>query len=138
MPIPDKRDLIRFCEIDGWTEISTKRKDHRRFRKQLSDGRLLRTRVSLGRGPAFDDPGLWRHVLRDQLGLEDETLFWEALKTGAPVQRESTQTATISEPGKEAWLYEFLLHVVGLSEEEIDLMSPEEAMERYLAHVEGG
>ncbi len=69
-----------FVRIDAWEEIS--RTDHYRYVKKLVDGKVLRTRISFGRGAAFDDPALWAHVWRRQLDLRSEDEFWAALRTG--------------------------------------------------------
>jgi hypothetical protein len=146
VPVPTKADLKRFCGIDGWSETTEatrrggatkKRGDHFRYRKILDDGTILRTRVSHGRGPAFDDPGMWSHVWRDQLGLESEDQFWQALRTRQPVPRGHSEPTPPDAPAKELWLVEFLVHVTGIPEADVLAMDEDEAMKRYLAHVAG-
>lgn len=144
MPVPTKADLKKFCRIDGWTETveakrpgggTKKRGDHYRYRRVLDDGSVLRTRVSHGRGPAFDDPSMWSHVWRDQLGLDSEDDFWEALRSGDPVPRGAVAASPPDAPAKELWLVEFLIHVTGISEADVLAMEEDEAMTRYLAHI---
>lgn len=125
MPVPTKDDLKRFCEIDGWTEL--RRTDHHRCKKTLDNGEILRTRVSFGKGTAFDDPRLWQRVWRVQLGLESEDQFWETLRTGEPPQRGAPQEKP-REPGMPAWLFEYLVHRMGREEDEVLEMSEEQAM----------
>lgn len=123
-----------FVRIDGWEEIA--RTDHHRYIKKLLDGKLLRTRVSFGRGPAFDDPGLWSRVWRQQLDLRSEDEFWEALRTGDPVDRTpATATAAPTQPTKPLWLVEFLTNVVGLSTDDVLPMTEDEAMTRYMERI---
>ena len=72
MPPPSFDDLRRFVEIDTWEELERVRGgagDHRRYRKVLADGTILRTRVSHGSGE-IGDAGLWKRIWRDQLGLD--------------------------------------------------------------------
>ena len=45
---PTWRELERFCEADGWTEIRTT--GHRFFRKTLATGEVLETHSSLAGG----------------------------------------------------------------------------------------
>ncbi|MGK2936220.1 MAG: hypothetical protein ACSLFR_00180 [Solirubrobacteraceae bacterium] len=125
------RDFVR---TDEWEEIS--RTDHYRYIKKLVDGKLLRTRVSFGRGPAFDDPGLWSRVWRHQLDLRSEDEFWEALRTGNPVDRTPpAATAAPTQPTKPMWLVEFLTNVVGLALEDVLSMTEDEAMARHMDHI---
>ena len=135
MPVPDKSELSAFLNVDAWEE--TKRSDHYRYRKQLADGEILRTKVSFGRGPAFNDAGLWRHVWKDQLGLASEDEFWETLRTRRPPPRGQVATlAAPTAPTKPAWLYEFLVHVARMDAEEVLALNPEEAMRIYMRRIQ--
>jgi hypothetical protein len=122
MPVPTKRDVKRFCEIDGWEELS--RTEHHRYKRTLNNGEILRTRVSFGSGSAFDDPRLWQRVWRVQLGLESEAEFWETLRTGEPPRR-GTPLEKAREPGMPAWLFEYLIHRMGRDENDVLEMSEE-------------
>jgi hypothetical protein len=131
LPQPRPSDIQHFCEIDGWEETkgaTGKRGNHRRFRKTLDDGRILRTRVSHG-DDEIGDPSLWRHIWRDQLEIESEEIFWEVLANGEPVDRSpaSPQPSVPSLPG---WLVNKLIRNVGLAPEEVAAMSEQEAHER--------
>lgn len=135
MPVPDKSELRAFLHIDAWEE--TKRSDHHRYRKQLAGGEILGTKVSFGRGPAFNDPGLWRHVWKDQLGLSAEDEFWEALRARRPPPRgQAALPAAPTAPTKPAWLYEFLVHVARMDAEDVLALSAEEAMRIYMRRVQ--
>lgn len=134
MPVPTKDDMKDFVAIDGWEEI--RRTDHHRYVKKLVDGKILRTRVSFGRGPAFDDPGLWRRVWSRQLDLRSEDAFWEALRKREPVDR--GLPAAVEPPPhatKPAWLFHYLVDVAGLDAGAVLAMTEEEAMAHYLEHV---
>jgi hypothetical protein len=134
VPVPTKENMKDFVRIDGWEEIA--RTDHHRYIKKLVDGKLLRTRVSFGRGAAFDDPGMWARVWRHQLDLRTEDEFWEALRTGEPVDRTPpTAVPAPEQPTKPLWLVEFLTNVMGLTIEEVLPMTEDEAMARYMQHI---
>lgn len=132
MPQPRPRDIKRFCELDGWEHTKTvKRKDgdHVRYRKILADGRLLRTKASHG-NDEIGDPGLWRHIWRDQLGLDSEAQFWEALDTGKPVDRAPSSPERPSGPSLPAHLAGPLIKQAGLSPAALVGMTVAEAEER--------
>ncbi len=137
MPIPEKKELRRFCEIDDWEETEATTPDHHRYRKFLDDGSVLRTKISLGRGPVCDDPALWPRIWRHQLGLKSEGEFWEVLNSGKPPLR-GDPPEPVPEPQMEAWLFEALVQTVGVDEGEVRAMTAEEALDRYLAFCEGG
>ena len=132
MPIPNKKDLKRFCELDGWEETEAKSPDHHRYRKRLDDGSVLRTRVSFGRGPICRAPALWTKVWRHQLKLESEEELWEALKTRQPAPRGAASQPP-PEPQMPAWLLEALVYTFGLDESEVRSLSEKDALARYLA-----
>lgn len=131
MPQPRFSDLRRFCEIDGWEELKGargKRGDHFRYRKVLPDGLILRTKASHGDDEIGRD--LWNHIWREQLALEGEDQFWEALETGKPVDRGPAGEAAPSGPSLPAWLVDSLIRRAGVPPEEVARMPEEEARER--------
>jgi hypothetical protein len=135
VPVPDKSDLKAFLGIDGWTE--TQRTDHYRYLKHLPNGDILRTKVSLGRGPAFNDPGLWNHVCKDQLQCSSEEDFWKTLKTRTPLERtQATTTTPPTGPANPTWLYEFLVNVVQMESQQVLALSQQDAMDIYLQRVQ--
>jgi hypothetical protein len=120
-------DLKTFVERDGWTEepnLARGRRrvgDHWRHTKEEADGTVRRTKVS----HALNDEigrSLFHHILRDQLGI-DEDRFWAVVR-GLPEQAAPTEGAPRTIPG---WLVARLLFTVGLTEEAIRAMTPEEA-----------
>lgn len=130
-PSPTRQDHLRFCQIEGWSEVrSSKGKTgthHDTYELTLESGDVLRTRIS--RPPDRTDygKGIWSHILRDQLKVS-EAEFWECLDTGHPPKR-----GGIEEPEKDpiptgvVWN---LLNRVGLSEVEVAAMERDEAIER--------
>jgi hypothetical protein len=137
VPIPDRNDVERFCELDGWEETQAESPDHHRYRKRLDDGTVLRTRVSFGRGPICRVPALWAKVWRHQLKLESEDEFWKVLKTRKPAPR-GAPAELPPELQMPAWLFEALLYTFGLDESKVRSLSEGEALARYLALCEGG
>lgn len=135
MPIPEKRQLRRFCELDGWDETEAKSPDHHRYRKKLDNGDILRTKVSMGRGPVCDDPGLWNRIWRHQLALASEAEFWKVLRTGTPARRGEPEAAPAETI--DAWLFEFLTNVLAMTEDEVLELTAESAMQLYLERVSG-
>jgi hypothetical protein len=131
LPQPRFRDLRRFCELDGWEELAGAlggTGDHRRYRKVLPDGTILRTTVSHGSG-RIEHPGLWQRIWRDQLGLESEDEFWAVLRTRKAAPRGAPAPAPPAGPTIPAWIVAGLLRA-GLGEEEIRRLGPDEARRR--------
>ena len=128
MPPPSFDDLRRFCELDGWEELPRARGrtgDHRRYRKVLPDGTILRTKVSHGSGE-IGDRGLWQRIWRDQLGLESEDAFWRALRESRPVDRGDAPPAPPAGPTLPGWVVAGLLRA-GVSEAELRVLTADEA-----------
>lgn len=99
---------------------------HVTFKLVLPDGRTLRTRISHPPDRTDYGPSLWRHILRDQLDV-DEPTFWACAQDGVRPQR------GIPEPPKEslpADLVFLLISRAGLSEAEVAEMSRDDAVAR--------
>ena len=127
-------DLQKYVERDGWIEepnlaLGRRRTgDHRRYRKELPDGTTLRTKVPHSLG---DEIGvsLFKHILRDQLRTSEDP-FWEVVRGVARASEPPPpQAQTI--PG---WLVQRLLLTVGLGEDEIRAMTPDEAHAAWVAY----
>jgi len=130
--LPTFRDLKTYVEHDGWEEVPNLARGRRRagdrwrYRKVLPDGTVLRTKVSHA---LHDDigPDLFSHILHDQLRTTVER-FREVV-AGRGISPEQPQEPTVEPiPG---WLVTKLIHTVGLSEDEVRLMSPDEARSRW-------
>jgi hypothetical protein len=120
-------DLREYVLRDGWTREPNLARgrartgDHERFRKERADGAIIRTKVPHS---LRDEIGsdLFRHILRDQLGVSEER-FWAVVRgqlAGADVPRPHV-------PRLPAWLVERLLLTAGLPEDEIRAMTPDQA-----------
>jgi hypothetical protein len=129
-------DLAAYLALDDWVEepsLARGRRrtgDHRRFRKELSDGSILRTKVSHALGGEIG-ADLFKHILRDQLRV-DETSFWAVIRGKA---RQSAGAAPPRSGTVPAWLVQRVMFTVGLPETEVRRLTPEEALERWHAFI---
>lgn len=128
------RDLRTFLEHDGWHEEPNLARgrartgDHVRYRKELPDGTIRRTKVAHALRDEIG-PDLFRHILRVQLGVTEER-FWAVVKGQAsePEQEPPASEATI--PG---WLVTRLLFTVGLPESDVRAMTADAALAAWEA-----
>jgi hypothetical protein len=128
----------KFCEIDQWTERKSargKKPDHDRFEKHLRDGTILLTKVS--RNTKEYGPGLWKHIWSEQLKLESETQFFEALRSGKPVPRPGDQERAPDGETIPGWLVQQLHYTAGVAIAEIKEMTAAEAHERWERYQRG-
>lgn len=72
---PKFRDLKRYCEKNGWVMIRDT--DHWYFEKALSNGEILRTRVSHSLSKEIP-ANLWHKILKRQLRVSEEE-FWKMI-----------------------------------------------------------
>lgn len=130
--MPTFRDLRTYLEKDSWEEVPNLARgrrrvgDHWRFRKFLADGTVLRTKVS----HALNDeigPDLLSHIIGDQLRTTMEH-FRDVVAGRASSPEQPTQSTVEPIPG---WLVTRLIYTVGLSEDEVRRMSPDEARARW-------
>jgi len=87
--VPEKRpaatrvDHETFCTTEGWTErkrATGKRGSHHvNFERALPDGSILYTRISHPVDRTDYGPGIWAHILRDQLHVTAEE-FWDCVQ----------------------------------------------------------
>jgi hypothetical protein len=128
-PVPTRSDHQRFCELEGWTRVRNatgKTGHHVTYELALPDGSILRTRISHPPDRSTYGPGLWHHILRDQLAV-DEAVFWACLSDGTRPERGRPGSPRDSLP---AGLVSVLLHQVGLLESEVALLTRDEAIAR--------
>lgn len=128
-------DLKAFVEHDGWTEepnLSRGRPrtgDHSRYRKDLPDGTILRTKVSHS---LRDEIGmdLFKHIVRDQLRVTEDR-FWDVVRGAATEPTEAAPPEAATTPG---WLVQRLILTVGLREDEVRAMTADEAHAAWEAY----
>lgn len=129
-PAPTRRDHERFCRTEGWDAVRDARgrtgTHHVTFELALDDGRVLRTRVSHPVNRETYGPDLWRHILRDQLGV-DEPTFWACVREGVLPARSRAAATGSTLPAE---LVLLLISKVGLSEADVAAMTKDEAVAR--------
>jgi len=127
-------DLKAYVEQDGWAEERNRARrrsktgDHWRYSKEQPDGSTLRTKVSHSVRDEIG-PSLFGHILRDQLRV-DEATFW-AVVHGRTAPEVPTAPAPTPVPG---WLIQRLIVTVGMSEDEVRALSPEDASAAWEAY----
>lgn len=129
-PEPTRKRHEQFCELESWTRVRDARgwtgTHHVTYELTLTDGRILRTRISHPVDRTGYGPSIWSHILRDQLAVtEDE--FWRCVLDGTPPTRGLPEKPTESLPID---LVHLLIHRVGLSESEVAGMNKATAIAR--------
>jgi hypothetical protein len=129
-----RRDHQRFCEIEGWQEVRNSRgkptQHHITYELLLSDGSVLRTRISRPANTEVYGKGMWSHILDDQLHVT-EAEFWECLDNKNPPERTS-DTGRPDSTTLPAQLAYQLVHSLNLTSAQITSLTLEEAV-RLLA-----
>ncbi|GAA5169119.1 hypothetical protein GCM10023321_64160 [Pseudonocardia eucalypti] len=103
---------------------------HLTYELALPDGRVLRTGVSHPPNRTGYGAKLWKHILRDQLGV-DEATFWACVQDGVAPDRGAPKAPPHALPAE---LVHLLLTRVGLTEAEVAGMSRAEAADRLHRH----
>jgi hypothetical protein len=137
-PQPTRKDHDTFCRIEQWRQVRDARgrtgTHHVTYELDLPDGRILRTRVSHPVDRTDYGPRLWRHILRDQLEV-DEAAFWSCVHEGVNPQRGMPTPPQESLP---ADLVHLLISRVGLTDAEVSVMSREDAISRLQMYWSDG
>ncbi|QUQ72150.1 cytotoxic translational repressor of toxin-antitoxin stability system [Kutzneria sp. CA-103260] len=108
---------------------------HATYELDLLDGRILRTRISHPVDRTDYGPSIWKHVLRDQLDV-DEPTFWSCVHDGIKPDRGAPAPSKVALPADLVYL---LISKVGLGESEVAAMSKTEAVARLQSYwIEGG
>jgi hypothetical protein len=135
-PAPTRDAHDAFCRTEDWQPVRNARGQtgthHVIYELQLTDGRILRTRISHPVNRETYGESLWTHILRDQLDV-DQATFWACVQDGKKPDRGAPELPQKALP---ADLVHLLLTKVRLSEAEVAAMGKEEAiarMQRYWA-----
>jgi hypothetical protein len=130
----DPRNHESFCRIEKWHRVRNARgktgTHHITYELTLHDGRILRTRISHPADRSNYGQTMWRHILRDQLQVE-ERAFWICVQKGVKPDRGLPKSSPDALPVD---LVHLLISRVGLSENEVAAMSKEEAILRLQQH----
>ena len=100
---------------------------HLTYELLLTDGRILRTRLSQPPDTTAYGPALWAHILRDQLNVSPGD-FWLCVREGRLPDRGSGPAATTGSIPAE--VVALLINRVGLAESEVAGMTRAEAIAR--------
>ncbi|MYW94142.1 cytotoxic translational repressor of toxin-antitoxin stability system [Amycolatopsis rubida] len=129
-PQPTRTDHEKFCQVEEWRRVRDARgrtgTHHVTYELGLVDGRVLRTRVSHPVDRSGYGLGLWKHILRDQIEV-DEPVFWSCVQDGVKPDRGAPEPPAEALPADLVYL---LLSRVGLEEAEVARMSKDEAVAR--------
>jgi hypothetical protein len=126
-PPLDRQAHAAFCATENWTPVlnSRERSAHRQtYELRLSDGRILRTRISRPTNRDTYGPSMAQHVLRDQLDVTAEE-FWSCVRDGIAPQRGEPRPPAGSLPLD---LVHLLIHRVGIPEAEVAQLTREQAI----------
>ncbi|MEU4741146.1 cytotoxic translational repressor of toxin-antitoxin stability system [Actinosynnema sp. NPDC023658] len=133
-PQPTRKDHEAFFQVEEWRAVRDARgrtgTHHVTYELGLDDGKILRTRISHPVDRTGYGRGLWNHILRDQLDV-DEPVFWSCVQDGVRPARGTPEQPAEALP---ADLVHLLISRVGLVESEVAGMSKDEAvarMQRY-------
>lgn len=131
-----RREHQRFCEIEGWSEVLNARgkptQHHITYELALPDGRVLRTRISRPANTDTYGPGLWPHVLDDQLCVSEDD-FWTCVDDAVVPDRGAVSTAPPENVLPASLAYQ-LVHTLGLKDAEVAAMTLDEAVQRMQEH----
>ncbi|MFD8499395.1 cytotoxic translational repressor of toxin-antitoxin stability system [Amycolatopsis sp. NPDC059657] len=133
-PPPTRKDHESFCEVEEWHRVRDARgrtgTHHVTYELGLVDGRILRTRISHPVDRTDYGPSLWKHILRDQLEV-DEPGFWACARDGVKPDRGEPRVPAEALP---ADLVFMLISRVGIPESEVAAMTKDEAVARLQRH----
>jgi hypothetical protein len=133
-PQPTRQDHETFCEVEQWRRVRDARgrtgTHHVTYELDLVDGRILRTRISHPVYRGGYGRNMWKHILRDQLDI-DEPAFWSCVRDGVKPVRGTPEPPAEALP---ADLVYMLITRVGLDESEVAGMSKDEAVARLNRH----
>lgn len=129
-PQPTRKDHETFCLVEEWRRVRDARgrtgTHHLTYELVLFDGRILRTRVSHPVDRTDYGPSIWKHILREQLAV-DEQSFWRCVRDGVKPDRGVPTPPAEALP---ADLVHLLISRVGLDESEVASMSKADAIAR--------
>src|SRR5262245_14650372 len=127
-PQPTRQADQRFCEIEGWAQVRDVRgrtgTHHVTYDLILSGGRILRTWISNPVSRIPYGPGIWAHILRDQLEV-NESEFWACANEEKKPDRGVPDVPPEALPADLVFL---LINRVGLEESTIAMMTKEDAI----------
>jgi len=137
-PQPTRKDHDTFCRVEVWRPVRDARgrtgTHHVTYELDLSDGRILRTRISHPVDRSDYGQSLWWHILRDQLQVA-EVDFWACVHDGVKLPRGLPEPPTEALP---ADLVHLLISRVRLDETDVAAMSKQDALARLQQYWTAG
>lgn len=134
-PAPDRDAHHRFCQIEGWIEVTSATgppvRHHQTFELVLDDGSILRTRLSRPVDRTTYSRSMWLHILRDQLAVSADE-FWACVH-----DRVAPTRSTMSQPDPRAlplYVMNELITRLGMQPDAAAKLSPAEASEAIAAY----
>jgi hypothetical protein len=131
-PAPTRSDHDRFCRAEGWDTVRDARGravgHHITYELALSDGQVLRTRISRPPNRETYGASLWSSILRDQLHVDDAA-FWACVNEGVLPNRGELRPQP-QDPALPVEVASLLVTKVRVSESEVAAMSKDEAIAR--------
>ncbi|WP_203698919.1 hypothetical protein [Catellatospora coxensis] len=116
--------------MEDWNRVRDARgrtgTHHVTYELHLKDGRILRTRISHPVDRTTHGPGIWSHILRDQLDVA-EVEFRRCVQDGIKPDRGEPEVPAEALPADLVYL---LINRVGLAEPVVAGMTKEEAVAR--------
>ncbi|WP_328990585.1 hypothetical protein OG394_30405 [Kribbella sp. NBC_01245] len=129
-PPPTRQDHAQFCETEGWQRVRDARgrtgTHHVTYELTFADGTVARTRISHPVDNSDYGPAIWKHILRDQLKV-DEATFWACVQDGKKPDRGGPKIPAEALP---ADLVHLLITRVGLADSDVAGLSKAEAIAR--------
>ncbi|GAA1396242.1 hypothetical protein ACFQZ4_32220 [Catellatospora coxensis] len=129
-PQPTRQAHETFCHVEDWNRVRDARgrtgTHHVTYELHLKDGRILRTRISHPVDRTTHGPGIWSHILRDQLDVA-EVEFRRCVQDGIKPDRGEPEVPAEALPADLVYL---LINRVGLAEPVVAGMTKEEAVAR--------
>lgn len=134
-----RADHRKFCLTEGWEHrtdaVGRRGTHHVQFEFELPDGRILYTRISHPVDRTVYGPGLFSHILRDQLEVDREA-FWACVEDQTLPDRGGGD-APAGEVLPAEVVYT-LVYRAGVSEAEVMAMTRAEALDRLTAYYAAG
>lgn len=122
-------DHEKFCVIEQWDLVVNARgkpvRHHATYRFTLSDGRILRTRISRPVDRTTYSASIWNHILQDQLMVGDDE-FWACVEDGVLPVRGTTPVPESALPLALVWQ---LTHTAGIDEVVVARMTKQQAVQ---------
>ncbi|MQY20581.1 cytotoxic translational repressor of toxin-antitoxin stability system [Nocardia macrotermitis] len=132
-PPGNKKAHETFCRNDEWRLVRNAKGGavghHSTWELALSDGRILRTRISRPVDNTDYGPKMWSQILKDQLKVT-EAQFWACADDRTRPTRVREQVTIPNKEPIPLGVVEKLIRLAGLTPQEIESMTKTQGVER--------